>query len=163
MDYMQKSVESVHNFITSMCNQPWNVNSMRVNWRKGSLNLWLYPLQQKHSSTNCWERPKEHVCVCELTDTIAEGRHFEAILTGPQKNQKWTSTPLNNMDQVEQACGNCGKAHPPRTCPAYKDSCKVCGKITHWKSFCWKRKGTNCLKEDCKQHNDIDRGSWRRD
>ena len=26
------------------------------------------------------------------------------------------------MDQVGQACGNCGRAHPPRACPAYKDS-----------------------------------------
>ena len=114
-------------------------------------------------TTGKGQRPKDHVCVCELTNTIAKGRHFEAILTGPQENQKWTSTPLNNMDQVEQACGNCGRAHPPRACPAYKDSCKVCGKITRWKKFCWKLKGTNCLKEDCKQRSDIDWDSWRRD
>jgi len=42
-----------------------------------------------------------------------------------------TSTPLNNVDQVGQACGNCGRAHPPRACPAYKDLCKFCGKIGH--------------------------------
>ena len=47
------------------------------------------------------------------------------------------------MDQVGQARGNCGRAHPPRACPAYKDSCEFCGKIGHWKKFCRKRKGTN--------------------
>ena len=37
-----------------------------------------------------------------LTNTIAEGRCFQAILADPQQKQKWTSTPLNNIDQVEQ-------------------------------------------------------------
>ena len=59
-----------------------------------------------------------------------------------------TSTPLNNVDQVGQACG---RAHPPRACPAYKDSCKFCEKIGHWKKFCRKCKGTNRAKEDVQQ------------
>ena len=77
------------------------------------------------------------------------------------------------MDQVGQACGNCGRAHPPRACPAYKDACKLCGKIGHWKKFCRKRKGTNRPKEDVqqrgdtkpdgKQHRDAGKGSRRRD
>ena len=77
------------------------------------------------------------------------------------------------MDQVGQACGNCGRAHPPRACPAYKDSCKLFGKIGHWKKFCRKRKGTNRPKEDGqqrdgtksdgKQHRDAGKGSRRRD
>ena len=77
------------------------------------------------------------------------------------------------MDQVGQACGNCGRAHPPRACQAYKDSCKFCGKIGHWKKFCRKRKGTNRPKEDGKrrgdtkpdgkQHRDAGKGSCRRD
>ena len=76
------------------------------------------------------------------------------------------------MDQVAQACGNCGRAHPPRVCPAYKDACKFCGKIGHWKKFCRKHKGTNRLKDvqqrgdtkpDGKQHRDAGKGSRRRD
>ena len=83
------------------------------------------------------------------------------------------STPLNNVDQVGQACGNCGRAHLPRACPAYKDSCKFCGKIQQWKNFCRKRKGTIRPKEDDKQrgdtksdgkqHRDAGKGSRRRD
>ena len=87
----------------------------------------------------------------KLTDALAEGRRFEAILPGRQEIQKRTSTPLNNVDQVGQACGNCGRAHPPRACPAYKDSCKFGEKIGHWKKFCRKRKGTNRPKEDVQQ------------
>jgi len=71
----------------------------------------------------------------KLTDALAEGRRFGAILAVRQKIQKRTSTSLNNVDQVGQACGNCGRAHPPRACPAYKDACKFCGKIGHWKTF----------------------------
>ena len=58
-------------------------------------------------------------------------------------------------------------------CPAYKDACKFCGKIGHWKKFCRKRKGTNRPKEDVqqrgdtksdgKQHRDAGKGSRRRD
>ena len=109
----------------------------------------------------------------KLTDALSEGRRFEAILAGRQEIQKRTSTPLNNVDQVGQACGNCGRAHPPRACSAYKDSCKFCGKIGHWKKVCRKRKGTNRPKEDVqqrgdtksdgKQHRDAGKGSRRRD
>ena len=65
----------------------------------------------------------------------AEGRRFEAILAGRQEIQKRTSTPMNNVDQVRQARGNCGRAHPPRACPAYKDSCKFCGKSDTGRKF----------------------------
>ena len=109
----------------------------------------------------------------KLTDALSEGTRFEAILAGRQEIQKRTSTPLNNVDQVGQACGNCGRPHPPRACPAYKDSCTFCGKIGHWKKFCRKRKGTNRPKEDVqqrgdtksdgKQHRDDAKGSRRRD
>ena len=109
----------------------------------------------------------------KLTDALAEGRRFEVILAGRQEIQKRTSTPMNNVDQVGQACGKCGRAHSPRACPAYRDSCKLCGNIGHWKKFCRKRKGTNRPKEDVqqrgetksdgKQHRDVGKGSRGRD
>ena len=104
---------------------------------------------------------------------LQRGDVFGAILAVRQKIQKRTSTSLNNVDQVGQACGNCGRAHPPRACPAYKDACKFCGKIGHWKTFFRKRKGTNRPKEDGKQrgdtksdgkqHRDAGKSSRRRD
>ena len=36
----------------------------------------------------------------KLTDALAEGRRFEAILAGRQEIQKRTSTQLKNVDQV---------------------------------------------------------------
>ena len=38
----------------------------------------------------------------KLTDALAEGRRSEAILAGRQEIQKRTSTPLNNVDQVDR-------------------------------------------------------------
>ena len=63
----------------------------------------------------------------KLTETTAEGRCFEAILAGRQEIQKRTSTPMNNMNHVDQAFGNCGRAHSPRTCQVCKCSARACG------------------------------------
>ena len=35
----------------------------------------------------------------KLTDTVTEGRRFEAILAGRREIQKRTSTPVNNVDK----------------------------------------------------------------
>ena len=91
----------------------------------------------------------------KLTDALSEGRQFEAILAGRQEIQKRTSTPLNNVDQVGQACGNCGRAHPPRACPAYKDSCKFCGKIGHWKKQAVRKKMFNNVVTPNRMANNI--------
>ena len=77
------------------------------------------------------------------------------------------------LDWVSGGRCICGVIHlSPRACPAYKDACKFCGKIGHWKKFCRKRKGTNRPKDvqqrgdtkpDGKQHRDAGKGSRRRD
>ena len=50
-----------------------------------------------------------------MTGSLTEGRQFEAILAGRREIQEHTNTLLNNVDQEGQACGNCGRAHPPST------------------------------------------------
>ena len=36
-------------------------------------------------------------------------------------------------------CGNCGKSHPPRRCPAYRRTCSNCQKLGHFAECCRSR------------------------
>ena len=45
--------------------------------------------------------------------------------------------PVNIAEQqMKEKCKNCGLTHPPRKCPAYRDTCRACGKKNHWKNVC---------------------------
>ena len=169
MDYRQRSEESVDDFVTRARTQ-----ALKCEFEESELEERIIELMIASTPIEAFQRELLGKAKgYKLTDALAEGRRFEAILAGRHEIQKCTSTPLNNVDQVGQACGNCGRAHPPRACPAYKDACKFCGKIGHWKKFCRKRKGTNRPKEDIqqcgdtksdgKQHRDAGKGSRRRD
>ena len=169
MDYRQRSEESVDDFVTRARTQ-----ALKCEFEESELEERIIELMIASTPIEAFQRELLGKAKgYKLTDALAEGRRFEAILAGRHEIQKRTSTPLNNVDQVGQACGNCGRAHPPRACPAYKDSCTFCGKIGHWKKFCRKRKGTNRPKEDVQQrgdtksdgtqHRDAGKGSRRRD
>ena len=168
-DYRQRSEESVDDFVTRARTQ-----TLKCEFEESELKERI--IEHMIASTPIEAFQRELLGKAKgykLTDTLAEGGRSEAIPAGRQEIQKRTSTPLNNVDQVGQACGSCGRAHPPRACPAYRDSCKLCGKIGDWKNCCRKRKGTNRPKEDVeqrgdtksdgKQRRDAGKGSRRRD
>ena len=169
MDYRQRTEESVDDFVTRARTQ-----ALKCEFEESELEERIIELMIASTPIEAFQRELLGKAKgYKLTDALAEGRRFEAILAGRHEIQKRTSTPLNNVDQVGQACGNCGRAHPSRACSAYKDACKFCGKIGHWKKFCRKRKGTNRPKEDVQQrgdtksdvgqHRDAGKGSCRRD
>ena len=33
-------------------------------------------------------------------------------------------------------CGNCGRQHPPRACPAFGKTCRACNKVNHFEEVC---------------------------
>jgi len=47
---------------------------------------------------------------------------------GPAANRTAPSGP--------SSCRNCGRNHPPKSCPAYKQTCKACGKEGHFAKVC---------------------------
>ena len=163
MDYRQRSEGSIDDFVTTARTQ-----ALKCEFEESELEEKIIELMIASTPIEAFQRELlGKTKGCKLTDALAEGRPCEAILAGRQEIQKRTSTPLNNVDQVAQACG---RAHPPRACPAFKDSCTFSGKIGHWKKFCRKRKGTNRPKEDSKQRSDPksdgkqhSKGSNRRD
>ena len=58
--------------------------------------------------------------------------------------------PISSRYEVKRqnVCTNCALSHPPRQCPAFKDHCKYCGAIGHWKKCCRKRKSDSRQKSD---------------
>ena len=117
MDYRKRSEESVDDFVTRARTQ-----ALKCEFKESELDERIIELMSAFIPTDAFQRELLGKAKgYKLTDALAEGRRFEAILAGRQEIQKRTSTPLNNVDQVGQACGNCGRAHPPRACPAYKD------------------------------------------
>ena len=112
MDYRQRSEESVDDFVTRARTQ-----ALKCEFEESELEERMIELMIASTPIEAFQRgllgkAKGY----KLTDALAEGRRFEAILAGRQEIQKRTSTPLNNVDQVGQGCGNCGRAHPPRAC-----------------------------------------------
>ena len=117
MDYRKRSEESVDDFVTRA-----RIQALKCEFEESELDERIIELMSAFIPTDAFQRELLGKAKgYKLTDALAEGRRFEAILAGRQEIQKRTSTPLNNVDQVGQACGNCGRAHPPRACPAYKD------------------------------------------
>ena len=57
----------------------------------------------------------------QSSDTISEEASINAL--------------KGNQSQHKQ-CGNCGRKHPPRQCPAYKDECRACKRKGHWAKYC---------------------------
>ena len=55
---------------------------------------------------------------------------------GKQPQQQ--SKPSNDRTPQSQKkpCGNCGRNHEPRSCPAYGKACRSCGKLGHFSKLC---------------------------
>ncbi len=72
-----------------------------------------------------------------ITKVIERAREFEAIqssiasLTGIK-----SPASRHTINAIQKSCGNCGLQHERRACPAYKDTCALCGNKGHWKKFC---------------------------
>ena len=139
MDDRQRSEESVDDFVTGARSQALKCEFEESELEEGIIELMTAATPVEAFQRELLGKAKGY----KLTDALAEGRRFEAILAGRQEIQKHTSTPLNNVDQVGQACGNCGRSRSPSA-----DN-KQCGDT----------------KSDGEQHGDTGRGSrwsdWR--
>ena len=156
-----------------LCNQSTHSSPQVLIWREwiGGKDHWTHDCIHTNRSIPAWTAGKSQRLQADRRTCRGETFWSHSLRsTGNSETHKHTT---EQCGQVGQACGNCGRAHPPRACPAYKDSCKFCGKIGHWKKFCRKRKGKNRPKEDVqqrgdtksdgKQHREAGKGSRRRD
>ena len=73
------------------------------------------------------------------------------------------STHAFNCDELQQnkypqprlsPCGQCGKRHKPRHCPAYGQQCSACHKLHHFAAMCRNKLSTpNSLPQGVKGHS----------
>ena len=96
MDYRQRSEESVDDFVTRARTQ-----ALKCEFEESELEERIIELMIASTPIEAFQREllgkaKSY----KLTDALAEGRRFEAILVGLQEIQKRTSTPLNNVGQA---------------------------------------------------------------
>lgn len=82
-----------------------------------------------------------------LAEVLAEGRKYEAATAGNNQlhklgmattDDKTEDTPVHGIRGRDRKCGNCGRNHKPRQCPAYNDICDACGRKGHWAALCRK-------------------------
>ena len=76
----------------------------------------------------------------KVEDLVDTGRKYEAILAGKHCLQTLQSGQVDDIRKDYRQCGNCGLRHPPKRCPAYRDTCHACGKLGHWTKMCYTTK-----------------------
>ena len=59
-----------------------------------------------------------------------------------------------NRNQTD--CGNCGRIHPPRRCPAYRSTCSFCKKPGHWIEKCRSKNNTRYRRTDCNYVHELE-------
>ena len=96
-----------------------------------------------------------------LDDMLNLGRRYEGIKEGTAYIQSLRDS--QHMDAVQsrckpvaaqgtgKACGNCGRQHPPKQCPAYQSECNFCKCKGHWEKFC--RKKNRAGQQNSADHN----------
>lgn len=81
-----------------------------------------------------------------LEQVVCEGRQHEAASKGTRQLEDLykSGTTVHTLKQTVQgdrpSCGNCGRKHKYKECPAYKSECSYCGNMGHWKECCRKMK-----------------------
>ncbi|KAL5004373.1 hypothetical protein ScPMuIL_017829 [Solemya velum] len=82
----------------------------------------------------------------KIEKMLEAGRKYEAFAAGKQCIQTLeqasdTTMSISTIKPQRHQCGNCGLSHPPRKCPAYKDTCDFCSFKGHWEKQCRKKNG----------------------
>ena len=87
--------------------------------------LKLKVLEKLHLTPNC--SVKELVDFCQMQAQLTE-------FIAPSVE---TRTDNFHVDKnFSRPCKNCGRAHAPKSCPAYGKTCHGCGKQNHFMKFC---------------------------
>ena len=61
-------------------------------------------------------------------------RHIREMIDSGSNNK--------STDTVQVSCGQCGRKHKPRECPAYGQRCSICNKYNHFARVCRSRNQT---------------------
>ncbi|XP_072164277.1 uncharacterized protein [Diadema setosum] len=100
------------------------------------MELVMAPTPCEQLQRTLLEQPKGFT----IDKILLEGRKYEALAAGRKSLQTMdidrSVGAITHYKKGQHSCGNCGTKHPPRRCPAYKDTCHSCGKVGHWVKMC---------------------------
>ena len=156
----QREEESITDFISRL-----REKSTPCNFRNDELNDRL--IEMVILSTPIDDLRKELLSKDEnftIKETIELGRQYEAIIASQTSLQSMSASGTAKVDHIKQKtkCGNCGKSHPPKRCPAYYKECDGCGNIGHFKNMCRNSKPQNQNQQHQRQRSKSRRRGNRR-
>lgn len=136
MQYRQKPNESINDFVSRA-----RTLALKCQFTDDELNERLVELIIASTSfdglrNNLYSKPKGH----PIVDLLAEGRKYKALAADNEQIQQLGTSHTENVHAITRGrtCQNCDMNHKPRQCPAYNDTCSVCGYRGHWAKCCKK-------------------------
>ena len=161
MRYKQQPGETIEEFVSRCRLKAQECDFDDTELSERVMDLVINSTQLEGFQKELLEKPKGY----PLQDLIQVGRRYEAIAEGGVR--------LNNIDKSididalfqrqsnQPECWNCGLQHPPRRCPAYRDTCKHCNKIGHWARKCPSKRGQRKPSEGYSRGRGRGRGAGR--
>lgn len=91
------------------------------------------------------ERILEHGDELTLDKALDYARTYEATIThvAQLNNPDTHVNAIGKSETPKRKCGNCGRAHEIRKCPAYGSICNFCSKPNHWSNVCRQKANSN--------------------
>ena len=81
-------------------------------------------------------------------------------LQSRSKSKERSDTPYRGGGSTTRQCKRCGKKHPPRKCPAYRERCNKCKGMGHFARMCRTKnpgKGGIYPKQSRRKHHEVER------
>ncbi|XP_014663369.1 PREDICTED: uncharacterized protein K02A2.6-like [Priapulus caudatus] len=147
MRYRQHPEETIDEFVTRCRDKSRQCDFSKEELNERIVELVIASTHYDGMQRELLQKPAGYA----LTDVVSLGRQYEAIAAGKQCLSNLS--PVSNIDAIRRnpqgpnkggrprtsdckQCGFCGLHHPPRQCPAYRDTCKHCGRRGHWAKCC---------------------------
>ncbi len=141
MQYRQRPGESIDDFVTRCKTLALKCEFEQKEMEERILELLITSTHISAFQRDLLSKDKGYT----LAKALSEGRKYEAIAAGYQHIQDLHNSHNNPSTDIhafkaKRTCGNCGRTHKYRQCPAHSDQCRACGAMGHWEKFCRKSK-----------------------
>ena len=135
MQYRQKSDESLDEFVTRARAQAQLCEFTEKEMQDRIIELVIAGTRMEIVRRELLGKDKD----LTLHDVLTEGRRHEAAALGTDRLKSLHEGISHSVDHVttgKKRCKNCALYHEYRQCPAYRDTCKGCGRKGHWQQQC---------------------------
>ncbi|XP_030831434.1 uncharacterized protein LOC115920236 [Strongylocentrotus purpuratus] len=148
MRYRQRQDESIDAFVTRCRDKANTCDFEESELAERIMEVVITSTPSLEFQKFLLDQPKGY----QIDAILVEGRKYEAVAAS-RKCLETLEPAKESIDsfkrnQGRKTCGNCGRIHKPRQCPAYHDVCRACDTKGHWAKFCRKAKNDRSRKPD---------------